>query len=331
MFICRLFHRDHPFEQLEARLLADGRITLGRDTAADWPLEAADAAVSRVHCTLFVEEGRLYVCDSSTNGTYFADGRRLAPGEPVVLAPQQSIHMGSLSLFIELANGQVATGAAFTTVQAPLSTNPVTIPDDWAESARPQMSQPNASLLEAFCEGARLDASVLSSEDPVDLMRRVGAVYQQAVLGLSALMADRARMKATYQVEGTTISAMDNNPFKWTHSRQLAQELLCGKSAGFLSAADAVHASFEDLSQHLTAMGEAANAAAELTMQTLAPEAIEAEAKGQASLLRGRAAACWDVLNRRYAALASHDPPEEGALQRAFSEAYGRALQSARK
>jgi hypothetical protein len=26
MFICRLFHRDRPFEQIEARLLADGAI-----------------------------------------------------------------------------------------------------------------------------------------------------------------------------------------------------------------------------------------------------------------------------------------------------------------
>jgi predicted component of type VI protein secretion system len=49
MFICRLFHRDRPFEQIEARLLADGAITVGRDPNADWPLPDPEATLSR--CT----------------------------------------------------------------------------------------------------------------------------------------------------------------------------------------------------------------------------------------------------------------------------------------
>ncbi len=329
MFICRLFHRDHPFEQIEARLISAGKLTLGRDPAADWPLGDSDSALSRVHCTLSVEDGRLYVCDSSTNGTYLDDGSRLEPGAQVALAPQQSIYLGSLSLLVEPARDEAVADGARTTLHAPLSTNPGPIPVDWAEPADERKANHNASLLEAFCEGARLDASALSSEDPADLMRRVGAVYQQAVLGLAALMADRARMKAAYQVSGTTISAMDNNPFKWTDSRQLAQELLCGHSAGFLPAASAVHASFEDLSQHLTAVGAAANAAVEFTMRTLAPEAIEADAKAQASLMRSRTAACWHVFTQRHADLASQD--QQGALQRAFGEAYNGALETARK
>ena len=77
MFICRLFHRDRPFEQIEARLLADGAITVGRDPNADWPLPDPEATLSRLHCTLTVESDRLYLRDTSTNGT-------LVEGEPVV-------------------------------------------------------------------------------------------------------------------------------------------------------------------------------------------------------------------------------------------------------
>jgi predicted component of type VI protein secretion system len=147
------------------------------------------------------------------------------------------------------------------------------------------------------------------------------------VLGLATLMADRARTKGAYQLEGTTISASDNNPFKWSPTRRLAQDLLCGVDGAFLSDAQAVRASFQDISGHLTGVARGANAATDLVTATLSPEAIEQEAKTNGAFLRSHAAVCWDIHNRRHAALTTGDGG--GAVLRVFGEAYRRAAEGA--
>lgn len=323
MYICRLFHRDRPFEQLEARLLAEGRITLGRDPAADWPLDDGAGALSRIHCELSVDDGRLFLRDQSTNGTFVHDAR--APHDaPVELQAHDSFRLGELSVLIDRPDDAALDGAATVTLTPRAAT---AVPEAWSDGAAPPPAAgaPSGSLLEAFCEGARLDASVFASEDPADLMRRVGEIYQQTVLGVATLMADRARVKDGHQLQRTTISAADNNPFKWAPTRKLAEDLLCGREAGFLSDARAVRASFEDLGRHLAALEASADAAAAHALDALSPAAIEAEARAQGSLLRGRAAVCWEILARRHAALTATEPPEGGALRRAVAGAYARA------
>ena len=148
-------------------------------------------------------------------------------------------------------------------------------------------------------------------------MQRIGAVYQQTVLGLSALMADRARVKEAAQLERTTIQAAQNNPFKWTPTRRLAQDLLCDGASEFLSGADAVRASFDDLGRHMTGLSKGVDAMAQLVVDSLSPAAIEAEAKRQSSLLKGAQALRWDIHNQRH-----RDLVEGGALTRAFAQGY---------
>ena len=267
MYICRLFHRDRPFEQLEARLLAQGSLTLGRDPAADWPLDDGDGALSRIHCELFVQDGRLWLRDRSTNGTFVRDAR--APHDaPVELQAHESFRLGGLSVLIDRPDTGALDGAATVTL-TPRAPTP--LPKAWSDGpaapagappAADPVETPGGALLEAFCQGARLDASALAGEDPADLMRRVGEIYQQTVLGLATLMADRARVKDAHQLQRTTIAAADNNPFKWAPTRKLAEDLLCGREAGFLSDAQAVRASFEDLGRHLAALEASAGAGA---------------------------------------------------------------------
>ncbi len=316
MFYCRLFHRDQPFEQIDARLIEAGTITVGRDPAADWRLDDADGTLSRIHCTLALENGRLTLRDHSTNGTYLEDGRRPAPDEDVELKLRSSFTLGAHTILV------TAPPPAQDDVELTL---PIAPAADWADAMPSRAPHRDASLIEAFCRGAGLDASALSSEDPVELMERAGAIYQQTVLGLSALMAERTRAKSDYELERTTIRAAQNNPFKWAPSRKLAQDLLRTAQDGFLSDARAVRASFEDLGGHLTALNAGTRAAVAATADVLAPEAIEAEAKAQAGLLRNRAAICWDLHSRRHAALAQAGG-FEGLAKRAFAEAYLRSL-----
>jgi predicted component of type VI protein secretion system len=325
MFICRLFYRDQPFEQVEARLLADGQITLGRDPSADWPMPDADQAVSRIHCTLSVQGGRLMLCDKSTNGTFLQDDVRAPRDVAVEIAPQQSIYLGPFAVLIDQANEALDGAGAATTLHVSLTAPHAAVPADWSDGVPPPPAHRDASLLEAFCEGAQLDASVLSSQDPVELMRKIGAIYQQTVLGVGALMADRTRLKGELNLQHTTIRAWENNPFKWAPTRKLAQDLLCGEDPNFLSGADAVRASFVDLGRHLNASAAGAKAAAELALTTLAPNAIEAEAKAERSLLRGRHVLCWQIHNRRYQGLLATSGANDSAVGAAFSQAYAQA------
>lgn len=58
-----------------------GSISFGRDSRSQVALN--DGAVSSVHCTLYREGGQLYLKDSgSTNGTFFAEDKRLKPNHP---------------------------------------------------------------------------------------------------------------------------------------------------------------------------------------------------------------------------------------------------------
>lgn len=59
----------------------NGQISFGRDSRSQVVL--SDGAVSSVHCTLYREGGQLYLKDSgSTNGTFFAQDKRLKPNHP---------------------------------------------------------------------------------------------------------------------------------------------------------------------------------------------------------------------------------------------------------
>ncbi len=316
MFICRLFLNARPFEQIEARLISQGHLTLGRDPTADWVLEDPTGLLSRFHCVLAVEDGRLVLYDRSTNGVVLNDGERVDRDAAVPLANNDSLRLGGMSILVEAMDAAVIDPNA-TALMQPGWAGPTPLAHDWVEGpASPGLAHRDASLLEAFCEGARLDASVLSSEDPVELMRRIGAVYQQSILGLAALMADRAALKQLHQLDRTTISARDNNPFKWSASRRLAEDLLCGGEETFLSGAPAVRACFEDLSRHMAGVIAGAETALKLAAQALEPAAIEAEVRSQANFLRGRGVVLNDVLTARRDHLAG------GALQAAFAEAY---------
>ena len=323
-YVCRLFHKDRPFEPLESRIFAEGRLTIGRDPAADWRIEDAEGVLSRIHCTLTIDGGQVWMQDSSTNGTFLDHGVRAEKDEAIELTHRQSIHLGAFSILIERMSDDVRPDTFATALHVPLSAVAPEVPEDWSDARPSRTPHPDASLIEAFCNGAKLDPSALSSEDPADLMRRVGAIYQQTVLGLATLMADRTRVKGEHDLERTTINARRNNPFKWSPTRRLAQDLLKSQNGAFLSDAEAVRASFEDVGRHMAAVAMGADAAIEAVVSTLSPDAIEAEAKRQASLLRGRAGACWDVHNRRHAALTGGDGA--CAVKQVFAEAYGRSV-----
>jgi predicted component of type VI protein secretion system len=312
LFIFRLFHADRPFEEVEARTLTEGRLIIGRSEVADWALPDSRRTLSRVHCVLALNDRKLLLQDRSTNGVFIDGGARAPSNENIELTPPQTLRLGAFLITIEAE---------------PLSAQSVVDPvlDSKPQHGLQPAFRQGGSLIEAFCEGADLDASALSGEDPVELMRRAGAIYRQTVAGLSHLMLERARTKEDYRLDRTAIGAVENNPFKWTSPRKLSEDLLKSGRDGFLPEAKAVEASFEDLNRHMIATTEAARVVCQLALSALAPEAIAAEAPAQGSLLKGRSAACWEIHNKRHAQLAA-DGSTDGSLKLAFAQTYRQML-----
>jgi predicted component of type VI protein secretion system len=212
MFICRLFHQDQPFEQMEARLLSEGEMTIGRDPAADWTLTDSDGTLSRIHCILALKDGQILLRDQSTNGTYLEGGDRAPRDHAVALKPGQCVRLGALSILVDRADQDGVASPSATTLHGALSAPHPLVPPDWTDEAPVRPAHRDTSLIEAFCEGARIDASELSSEDPAELMKRIGAIYQQTVLGLATLMAERTRMKRELELNRTTIGRATTTP-----------------------------------------------------------------------------------------------------------------------
>jgi predicted component of type VI protein secretion system len=232
MVTLRLFHQTNPFKQIDSRDLAEGcDLAIGREPGQGWAIEDPERELSRLHCVIEHRQGRLVLRDLSANGVFVGAQRtRPSAGESFPLAMGETFRLGR---FLVVAEGAAAAAepraSAFDDLfhqplLRPVEIEPeaLAIPTEWMGSA-PAPAPPAAgyapagdgALLEAFCAGARLDASAFSGEDPAEVMRRLGAVYQQMVLGLADLMNERTSIKTEYRLERTTVRAEGNNPFRW--------------------------------------------------------------------------------------------------------------------
>jgi predicted component of type VI protein secretion system len=327
MYLLKLFHQSDPARPIGARMSGtEGVISVGRDANSDWLIEDEEREVSRTHFELHVRGGRLTVRPLGSNGVFAgASSERLDSGQDHPLSVGDRIRFGKYLMQVDatpLASGSGAQAARTMILAAPFGTS-AAIPSEWedADDRSYAPSSSEASLLEAFCEGAKLDSSAFSTEDPAEVMRRAGMSYRQMVIGLAALMSERSAAKARIHIDRTTICAKDNNPFKWAPTQRLAIDLLLNKDRGFLTAADAIRASFEDIKKHLISAMAGYQAALQAMVRTTEPDRIQQGAKGR--LLQNREAAAWnkykDVhrdLSRQI--LEDHDGP----INQAFVGAY---------
>ncbi len=326
MYLLKLFHESDPDQPISAHMVVEGVIQVGRDPASNWVIPDAECEVSRTHLELSLCDGSLRLRPLGANGVYKgADEERLPTGEEVPLTLGDTFSFGKFKVVVDPTPFERKLGRAAnqTMVLAAPFGETAAIPSEWTDAPEPPPLTGDGSLLEAFCEGAKLDASAFSGEDPCEVMRRAGAVYRQMVLGLGDLMSERSSTKTQYRMDRTTIGAQDNNPFKWAPTQRLAIDLLLRHDSGFLSGAAAIKASFEDVKKHLlcTLAGFRASLAAVLELGS--PTAIEQRAEGQNGLLKSRAAACWSEYQQVHACLKEQAlQDQDGALNQAFIRGY---------
>jgi predicted component of type VI protein secretion system len=337
MYILRLFQESDPFNEVESRELCEGELTIGRGADVGWTIPDPQRTISRRHCVLTIEGPLLTLQDVSANGVFLGVERVRAPADAAApLAHGEMVRFGRFMIVVEAASlaskpHDHAFDAPFSRpILADVEVNPavVTVPTNWADTPAPRLLPSDGSLLDAFCEGAKLDASLFAGEDPAVIMRRLGATYQQMVLGLIDLMGERTSLKSGYRMDRTRVGARDNNPFKWMSGQKLAVDLLRAGHNGFLSGPEAVSASFADLKKHLLCMFWGMRAAIRETLDALSPNAVAEGLKGQAFMLRGKAHARWAEYDKRHTEIrreATDDP--NSALNRAFVAAYQARLE----
>ncbi len=184
-------------------------------------------------------------------------------------------------------------------------------------------------LLIAFMEGAKLNPAAFAAVPPEELMRNLGAVYRQMVLGLGDIMSDRTSVKNEFRMTKTVVGRQDNNPFKFLPPQKVAVDLLRSGDEGFLAAEPAVRASFQDVKKHLFCMLAGMRASLTATMAGLDPKAIDTRLKGKTFMTAaGKKAALWDEFVKFYGQFKKDaDDNAESAVNRAFREAYEKQLQ----
>lgn len=336
MVTLRLFHVADPFRPIDTRALEQGELQIGRDPAADWPVDDTACELSRRHCAIGMGGDGLYVRDLSANGVFVGEKRRrLVRDQATPVAAGEAIHLGQ---FMIIAEGVVAPandvgGSIDAPFHSPmlkeltLSEADFVVRSEWAGAARrePRTTMADAPLLEAFCEGAGLDPSMFAGEDPAEVLRRAGAVYQQTVLGLSDVMSDRTSLKSELRMNRTVVSAVNNNPFKWAEAHRVAVDLLRSGNAPFLSGAAAVNESFQDLKKHILCLMAGSRAAVTAAFDVVAPARVEEAADGQAGLFKTKAETCWRTFERLHAE-AVEDARENAAsdVNSAFKAGYER-------
>ena len=306
MYLLRLFHQSDPVQPVGAHMLREGTTRVGRDPAADWAIPDPECAISRHHLEFECKEGALVLRPLGANGVFRQDtGERLPDREDAPMALGDAVSFGPYRVVIDTLPFPTRSGASFegTMVFAAPFGERRAIPTDWADAEGLPELNDAGSLLEAFCEGAKLDVSALSGEEPAEIMRRAGAIYRQMVLGLGDIVSERSSAKADLSLDRTTIDAEDNNPFKWAPTRRLATDLLLGRETGFLPGPEAIRASFEDVKTHMLGTLSGFAAAMRAALEQMSPGAILKRLEGQSLFLKSRPASAWAEYEKAHADL----------------------------
>jgi predicted component of type VI protein secretion system len=324
MYMLQLFDVADEVQPIDARLMRDGVLRIGRDSAADWSIADPDCELSRAHCELSVTDSALNLRALGANGVFDNQtGERFPDAMEVALPIPSTLRFGRFRLKASHApHDDSPVDAGRTMVLTPPLGTSVAVPSEWNDAV-PLAPGGNGSLLEAFCDGAGLDASMLSGEEPTEIMRRAGAVYRQMVLGIGDLMAERDRARGQYKLSRTTIGGAHNNPFKWAPTQRLAIDLLLAGSGSFLSGPTALQASFRDIKRHLIATFAGLHGSLRAAIDTFDPVLVDVAISGKGSLLTSRAALHTAEVAARYTSLTQQlNQGEGGSLERAFVAAY---------
>jgi type VI secretion system FHA domain protein len=203
-----------------------------------------------------------------------------------------------------------------------------------AETAAPEGPATTApgspDLLLEFLSGLGIDPSELHPAiDKTELMHNAGAVLREFVDGTTELLASRANLKNTFELDQTTALPRHNNPIKLSaRTRDSLMQLLIGKDGEYLGPRDAVREVCRDLLFHQDAMLEAMRAAFRLFADCLAPAELRRDfdrsLDGNVVTKLRNKSRYWDLYVETYSALTDNGG---AAFPNLFADEFVRAYE----
>jgi type VI secretion system FHA domain protein len=144
---------------------------------------------------------------------------------------------------------------------------------------------PQATLLDAFLAGAGI-RELPPDLDPEAAMRALGESSRVIVQTLADILQARRELKHVFRIRQTVVDRGRNNPLKFAADEQEMLLSLLGKPRpGYVTGVDAVAEAGKDLMRHQIAVIEAFRAVIDAIFTRLAPERLEAAARGRNRLL----------------------------------------------
>ena len=138
MYMLQLFDTANELQPIDARLIRDGLMRIGRDSAADWSIADPDCELSRAHCELAVADGALTLRALGANGVFDdATGDALSRrGRGARCRSRSTLRFGRFRLKASHApHGDEPVDAARTMVLTPPLGTSTAVPDDWSDAS----------------------------------------------------------------------------------------------------------------------------------------------------------------------------------------------------
>ena len=192
------------------------------------------------------------------------------------------------------------------------------------EPAAPANQKASGNLSADFFRGIGIDPAGINSYEN---MESYGMLFREMVQGTMEVLVSRATLKSEFRMPLTTIRPVENNPLKFSPSVDDALNILfSSQGTGYLSPADSIRESFEDIKCHQMAMVAGIQAAFNYMLQCFDPESFQEQGAGGMldKVPLNRNARNWERY-RTYHETVTGDP--EHGFQILFGEEFARAYE----
>ncbi|MDH3326239.1 MAG: type VI secretion system-associated FHA domain protein TagH [Gammaproteobacteria bacterium] len=138
------------------------------------------------------------------------------------------------------------------------------------------ISSNNRELLDAFIKGAGLDPSQVKTDNPAELLLKLGQLTRISTEGLMMALRARSTIKSSFRVNKTIIAPIENNPLKFSVTSEDALNIIfADEKTGYMSATEAFSEGFKDLQTHQMAMMAGMQAIIKEITEQFSPQKLE--------------------------------------------------------
>ncbi|MDN4502244.1 type VI secretion system-associated FHA domain protein TagH [Alteromonadaceae bacterium BrNp21-10] len=185
----------------------------------------------------------------------------------------------------------------------------------------------NNQLMQAFLQGAGLDANLQLQSDPTELMRELGSLFKASTMGLMGVLAARGDIKSEFRLSQTMIRPTENNPLKFSlNINEAMVALINKKGAGYMPAETAFEEAFDDIKAHQVAVLAGMQSALKSLLLKFDPALIrqrDEELKGVKKMLGGQKSKYWDEFVSLYNRLQREAEDDfQNIFGREFAKSY---------